>query len=161
MILGFSSLAISAEVKGPHDWNGLSVMQYDRFYIAAQLTVESLEGAKAAGVETIINIREPEEMTWDEKTAVEEAGFKYFHIPVSRQGKFEKAPFDAIDAAAAEGQVWIHCASGNRAAGWFAAYLVIKQGYSVDEALALGDQLGITNDGIRQKVREYVAQYGN
>jgi uncharacterized protein (TIGR01244 family) len=147
-----------SEVEGPFDWSGVRVMQMGKFYISGQLNVESLAQAKEAGVETIINIREPEEMTWDEESAVVTAGFDYHHIPVSRQGAYEPAAFTAIkEASAGDEPIWLHCASGNRAAGWFAAYLVIEKGYDIEEALAIGDRLGITSDAIRQKVRDYVA----
>ncbi|MGE0172700.1 MAG: sulfur transferase domain-containing protein [Oligoflexales bacterium] len=161
LFLGLSCAALAAEVQGPYDWSGVRIMQYDRFYISGPFSAESLEGAKAAGVQTVINIREPQEITVDERAIVEGAGFTYYHIPVSRQGAFQPEAFEAINDAAAEGKIWINCASGNRAAGWFATYLVIKQGYSLEDALAIGNQVGITNDAIRQKVRDYVAQHGN
>lgn len=111
------------------------------------------------GIDVVVNLREPEEMEFDEAAAAEAAGLSYYAVPISRSGSgFDAdaiAQLHAIADRHADDDVFVHCASGNRAAAWYATYLVERKGVGIDEALARARERGLRAT-LEPRVREYL-----
>jgi protein tyrosine phosphatase (PTP) superfamily phosphohydrolase (DUF442 family) len=150
------------DVEGPFTWGAVSnVTHVGRLWFAGQPDAETLRKAKENGLRVVLNLRDPAESEWDERSAVEGLGMVYYNVPVQTTGPFTRESFSRIDALLEdheEDQILIHCSSSNRAGGWYATYLVEKRGVSVDEALAIGRETGITKDGIARRVLAYLGE---
>ncbi|MCP3984994.1 MAG: hypothetical protein GY723_11430 [bacterium] len=147
------------EVEGPVTWGSVSnVMHLHHLWFAGQPDQAGMEKAKAEGVAVVINLRDPSEHAWDEKSAVEALGMTYYSVPV-RGAPFDKAVFDEIESLVKQHhseEILVHCASSNRVGGWLATHLAARHEMSVDEALAVGRRAGITKVSIEQAVRAFL-----
>lgn len=149
-----------SEVEGPFTWGGTSNVTHVRhLWFSGQPDQAALERAKAEGIGVVINLRDPSEFDWDEKSAVESLGMTYYNVPIRREEPFDPAAFAKIEALVErydEQRVLVHCSSSDRAGGWFATHLAGAHGMSVGDALAVGRRTGITKDTIVENVRAYV-----
>ncbi|MCP5042892.1 MAG: hypothetical protein GY944_17850 [bacterium] len=149
-----------AKVEGPMTWGGVSnVTRYQNLYFAGQPDLAALEAAKEAGVQTVINLRAPGELRWDEASAVRGLAMRYENVPLSGRA-FDADAIARIEALVDEvagTPVLIHCASSNRVGGWFATHLVRREGRSVENALEQGRKAGITKSFVEAAVRTYLA----
>ncbi|WP_421100708.1 beta-lactamase hydrolase domain-containing protein [Stenotrophomonas sp. PUT21] len=118
-----------------------------QLYTAGQPSAAQLQQAAAAGVTTLIDLRQPDEARgFDETAAAERLGLRYVRIPIAGAAGLTDANAQALRTALAQSQgpVLLHCASGNRA-GALLALLEARNGASVDEALTLGRAAGMTS----------------
>ncbi|MED5372041.1 MAG: sulfur transferase domain-containing protein [Myxococcota bacterium] len=88
----------------------------DKLVVGGQPSQDALQAYKDAGFTTIINLRTPGEMRFDEAGVVQGLGMTYVNIPVG--GASDINPENAAKVqeliASSQGQVLLHCASGNR-----------------------------------------------
>lgn len=118
-----------------------------QLYSAGQPSAAQLQQAAAAGVTTVIDLRQPDEdRGFDETLAAERLGLRYVRIPVAGAAGLSEANARALRVALAQSQgpVLVHCASGNRA-GALLALLQARGGASVDQALQFGRDAGMTS----------------
>jgi protein tyrosine phosphatase (PTP) superfamily phosphohydrolase (DUF442 family) len=150
------------DVEGPFTWGAVSnVTHVGRLWFSGQPDTETLREARENGLRVVLNLRDPSESEWDERSAVEDLGMVYYNVPVQKTGPFTRESFSLIETVLEdheEDEILIHCSSSNRAGGWFATYLVEKRGVSVDEALAIGRETGITKDAIESRVLAYLGE---
>ncbi|NCN42174.1 hypothetical protein GW916_13095 [bacterium] len=134
----------------------LAAPSYKHMSFTAQPSKEDLAEAKKQGYQVIINLRAPSEISWDEAAYAKSLGLEYYNVPL-----FNKA--EEIDAAAViklerihmqthKQKQLIHCSTGNRAAAWMAAHMMVKHELSAEDALKVGRKLGITKKEIEEKV---------
>jgi uncharacterized protein (TIGR01244 family) len=123
-----------------------------RVYISGQPAEEALRALPARDVTAVINLRTPKEMSdttkvaFDEAALVDSLGMDYIEIP--QGGKDHPYGPGALEAFAETldkhtGPVLLHCASGGRASHLWAAYLARYQGWTVTDAYARGEAIGI------------------
>jgi protein tyrosine phosphatase (PTP) superfamily phosphohydrolase (DUF442 family) len=150
-----------SEVEGPFTWGGMSNVTHVRhLWFSGQPDQAALERAKTEGIGVVINLRDPSEHDWDERSAADALGITYYSVPVRREEPFDPAAFAKIEALVEqyEGQqVLVHCSSSDRAGGWFATHLVGEHGMTLEDALVVGRRTGITKDVVVKNVRDYVA----
>jgi uncharacterized protein (TIGR01244 family) len=118
-----------------------------QLYTAGQPSAAELQQAAAAGITTVIDLRQPDEARgFDETAAAERLGLRYVRIPVAGAAGLTDANAQALRTALAQSQgpVLLHCASGNRA-GALLAVLEARDGASVDQALRFGREAGMTS----------------
>jgi protein tyrosine phosphatase (PTP) superfamily phosphohydrolase (DUF442 family) len=149
--------------------------------VGGQPSPTSFEGLHAADVRMVINFRTAQEMTFDEKAAVEAAGMRYVHMPIGGLDDFFVAAALDIPVPGMEGatmdplgrlhavlntnemlsnmvpgasptRTLVHCASGNRVGAAFALMAQRYDGASVEDALVVGRNHGLT--GLESKVAE-------
>lgn len=122
---------------------------------AGQPSPEALPRLKELGFGTVVNLRMPGEPDFvDEAKALAAQGVRYVQVPLTA------ATFSAADVAAvrkvlddpASGNVLIHCHSGNRVGGVWAAILA-AQGKSLDQALEEGRRAGLHSEAMTEAVR--------
>lgn len=124
-----------------------------------QPTLANLEQAAADGYALVVNLRTPDEMSWDEASAAHKLAMDYLNIPVGGPADINRANAQALDAAlraAGDRPVILHCASGNRAGALLALRAGLLDGASTDDALKLGKAAGLT--GLEGRVKEVLTQ---
>lgn len=135
-----------------------------RMYFAGQPTPEGLNEISARGVTTVISLRtdaeHAERIEFDERAEVERLGMRFVQIPMTLDNFTpELVEQLSTELAKAEGPVLLHCGSSNRVGALWAAYLMEKEGYTLDTALAHGKAAGITKEPTEQAVLDYAEQY--
>ena len=152
------------EVEGPFVWgDNVAVKKFDRFYISGQPDAGALDMAKTENVHVVVNLREANEMTWDEETYVKKLGMIYYNVPVSAESSIDTSVFADIDEIQARhnGNILIHDSTGNRSAAWFTSHLATEQSLTLEKSLEIGKSLGLSGDKNIQEVQSYIATYEN
>jgi len=131
-------------------------------YIAGQPNPKGLENARNAGVKTVINLRaEGEQNQFDEKKVVESLGMNYVSIPVTSQTLTDdKADKFLETMRAAKGPVMVHCASANRASGFWAIHLNVNKGVPAREAISAAEMSGLKSGPVKDFVENYLQRKG-
>lgn len=123
-----------------------------------------LEAAAKAGYHTVVDLRMPGEFDdFDEADAVRALGMEYVLIPISGPQDLTPDAAEALDATLAKAgdrPVLVHCASGNRVGALFAVRAYLKEGASVEDALARGEAAGLTAPPLRQAVQAILRRLG-
>lgn len=122
--------------------------------ISDQPSEADLSALKADGFVGVVNLRndgEPEQPigTAAEGHKVRALGLDYYHMGVGSD------PFDEVGVGAvckfiddhAGGKVLVHCRKGGRAAAVVLLQQAIARGWSADEAVAKGREVGLQVDG--------------
>ena len=134
--------------------------------VGGQPTAEDIAQLKHDGFRTIVNLRtegeEDQPMSPDEeRKAVEKAGMKYVHLPVSSA---TMGP-ETVDKFRAQlpnlkGPVLVHCASGKRSGAFAILQLADQEGLSGEDALARARTLGFDwkSPGLEGFVKGYLDQ---
>lgn len=134
------------------------------FCTGGQPRPEHFARLKADGVKSVLNLRTPGEQRGteaaDEQAAVQKAGLKYFNIPV-----VYTAPTDAqadeflrLTDDPANRPMFIHCTAAVRAGAFWAIRRALRDGMTVDAALAEGRKVGMVDaPHLEEFVRRFVA----
>jgi len=134
----------------------LPTTTFKHMSFGAQPTQKDLAVAKAMGFEVIINLRSTSEVKWNVADEVKKNGMTYYNVPlldkdeeidVTAVTKLEKIHKDTHKQ-----KQLIYCSSGNRAAAWMAAHLMVKHGLSAAESLKVARKLGLTKAEVEGKV---------
>ena len=121
-------------------------------FIGGQPGEETVRALPDHGVTCVVNLRTPGEMEnrervpFDEAAVLEELGIEYVWIPLGGPDHpyTPEAVATFADALARhEGPVLLHCTVAWRASHLWAAFLVEHMGFSVEEAFARGEAIGI------------------
>ena len=127
---------------------------------AGAVTPESLKAVKGMGYASVVNLRQASENGANVEAgaaAASAAGLKYIHIPMNAAAP-DAAAFDQFIAAAkapANQPMFVHCASGNRAAAvWLAKRLVVDQ-WTVERAAEEAQALGLRSEPLKQFALDY------
>lgn len=114
--------------------------------IGSQPTESALETLAAQGYKTIVSTRAEGEIDWDEQAKVESLGMTFVRIPmpspVTEITDDQVALLDDVLSGGA-GPVVLHCGSGNRVSGLWAAWLAADRGLAPTEALRLAALSGM------------------
>lgn len=136
----------------------------DRVTVGGQPTAPDIEQLKNEGFRTIVNLRaegeEDQPMNpQEEGRAVESAGMKYVHLPVS-SATMEPDTVDKFreQLADLEGPVLVHCHAGTRAGAYTMMATAVKEGWSGDDTLEKAKAMGFACEApqLKQFVRSYV-----
>lgn len=124
---------------------------------AGQPAPEAWSSLARDGVGTVINLRPDTEMgDRDEAAEVAAAGLKYHSLPVAGAdgitAENARALMSLIENA--EGDVLVHCASGNRVGALLALAAVAEGGMDTEAAVAAGKAAGLGS--LEPRVREVI-----
>ncbi len=134
-----------------------------QFCTGGQPRPEHFAKLKADGVRAVLNLRTPgEHRAEEEQAAVQEAGMKYFNIPV-----VYTAPTDAqvdeflrITDDPANRPMFIHCTAAIRVGTFWMIRRVIRDGMSPEAALEEARKVGLTNaPHLEEFARNYIASH--
>jgi protein tyrosine phosphatase (PTP) superfamily phosphohydrolase (DUF442 family) len=145
--------------EGPVPWSSTyQVYRGGGVWLGGPPDAAALAHAKAKGVTTVVDLRGPEEGTAATAELVAAAGLTHHAVPFPKGAPLDAAAVQrvaALVAAAPPGTVLVHCASGQRAAAWWAADLVAEHGVPVDTALAAARAAGLTKEDTAEAVRAF------
>ena len=150
VILAIGSLAARQQVQASDDpatiRNFLRVST--EFCTGGQPRPEHFAKLKEQGVKTVLNLRTPGEHRADEeRQAVEQAGLKYFNIPVVYTApKPEQADeFLKITDDPANRPMFIHCTAAIRVGAFWLIRRVVRDGWTWDKAIDEAKKVGLVN----------------
>ena len=121
---------------------------------------EAMSVLRERGFTTVINFRTAGERGASVdagREAAEAAGLKYVHLPFREPTPELVESFLATVADPANQPVYIHCGSANRVGAMWFIKRVKQDGYSVDDALAEAEAIGLRSEGLKTFALEYVA----
>ena len=101
----------------------------------------------AAGVELVLNLQPDDELSFDERAAVEGAGMAYEQLPISGANDLKQLKILAFDNILRQHhgkKTVMHCGSGNRAGAAMALRAGWLRGRKMDTALERGRSHGLT-----------------
>ena len=120
------------------------------FYMGGQPSYDMLKWLKSENVSLVINLRTKDEnkrftkSSFNEKETLKDLGVVYKSIPISYPDSYnpENLKKFAEVLSKKDGKVFIHCASGGRVMSFMMAYLAQEKGYTLNEAMEFGKELG-------------------
>jgi uncharacterized protein (TIGR01244 family) len=134
-----------------------------QFCTGGQPRVEHFAKLKTDGVKAVLNLRQPSEHRADEeRAAVEQAGLKYFNVPVvySSPTDAQADEFLKITDDPANRPMFIHCTAAIRVGAFWAIRRALRDGVTIDAALEEGRKVGLANaPHLEEFVRRYVESH--
>ena len=113
---------------------------------------------KEAGFQTILSLRRPDEISFDEKKAVEEQGMTFVNIPITSSAITDDnvAEFSRVVSDPENKPLLIHCGRAGRVGGMWYIYRALfdkaPEEQSLEEALARG----LSSPALEAVVKDYV-----
>jgi len=155
MLIGLSiAFALNAQTVSVHSDSVARITQfkdfyqYQNFYLTGQPSLEALQWLRSKNVVKIINLRTEEEnkefseFAYNEKSVAEKMGFEYYSLPVNGiEGYTSENLENFINLLNKDEKIVIHCRSATRVTDFFMAYLINKEGYSINEAVKIGRKI--------------------
>lgn len=133
------------------------------FCTGGQPRVEHFAKLKADGVKAVLNLRQPSEHRADEeRAAVEQAGLKYFNIPVVYRNPTDAQvdEFLKITDDPANRPMFIHCTAAIRVGAFWTIRRVLRDGMSIEAALEDGKKVGLVDaPHLEEFARRYVESH--
>jgi uncharacterized protein (TIGR01244 family) len=134
-----------------------------QFCTGGQPRVEHFSKLKADGVKAVLNLRQPTEHRADEeRAAVEQAGLKYFNIPVvfANPTDAQVDEFLKITDDPANRPMFIHCTAAVRVGAFWTIRRALRDGMDVDAALEEGRKVGLVNaPHLEEFARRYIESH--
>jgi uncharacterized protein (TIGR01244 family) len=131
---------------------------------AGAVTPSAVAEIKKMGFASIINLRQPTEQGADidaETAAAKAAGIKFYNIPFNNAAMDPAAVDQFLKTIVQPGNepAFIHCASGNRAAGmWFVKRVLVDK-WDVERAGAEAASLGLSNPALKTFMLNYIESH--
>jgi protein tyrosine phosphatase (PTP) superfamily phosphohydrolase (DUF442 family) len=117
---------------------------------------------KEAGVEVILDIRDPmEPRPCDGAALAKELGMRYYNIPVVA-GRLDDNTLDRVLAVLRSekgASTVFHCNSGNRVGGAMIPYLMIDEGMSEEDATMLAMRMGMRSSELLEWGIDYARRH--
>lgn len=117
-----------------------------RVLTSGQPGPDHFRALKEAGVDVVIDIRDPmEPRGYDQQALMEELGFDY-RVIVVNEGTLTDDTLDRMTEVMRETEgkdVLVHCASGNRVGGALIPYLIIDQQFTEEDATTAALRMGL------------------
>ena len=120
---------------------------------------EAMAALKDLGFTAVINFRtvgERGETVDAGQAAAEAAGLKYHHIPFRQPSAEVAERFLETVAEPSNQPVYIHCGSANRVGAMWMIKRVKLDGWSVDDAMAEAEMIGLSSQNLKEFALEYV-----
>ena len=134
-----------------------------QFCTGGQPRIEHFARLKADGVKAVLNLRQPSEhRAEEERAAVEQAGLKYFNIPVvySNPTDAQADEFLKITDDFANRPMFIHCTAAIRVGAFWTIRRALRDGMSIEAALEEGKKVGLVNaPHLEEFARRYIESH--
>lgn len=131
---------------------------------AGATTAAAVPEVKKLGYKSIINLRQANEAGADveaEAAAAKLADIKYVHIPMNSASPDPAVVDQFLQAVAdpASQPVFVHCASGNRAAALWMIKRIVVDGWDNERASTEAAALGLTSPALKTFAQDYAASH--
>ena len=115
----------------------------DGLFIGPQPTEQDLREAKQHGIQTVIDLRMPEETTTPNADQVHNNGLHYVNVPVNKTALSEPQ-IDTLEQAMqrTQGPHLLHCATGTRAALLLALGRAKQNGWTAERTFNEAQSMG-------------------
>ncbi|GAA5509960.1 hypothetical protein [Novipirellula caenicola] len=145
----------------PHELGDTpNVLRFGNVILAGQPDQQMFEELKQRGITTVLTLREPVELEWDEKQVAEAAGLRFFQLPVQGPDDLTTEMFDKsleiIRSAKSDEKVLVHCAAASRVGAVWMAHRIVDGKLSVEEARKEARRVGLRAPVLEAKVLEYI-----
>jgi uncharacterized protein (TIGR01244 family) len=133
----------------------------DKVYRGAQPTVQGFQNLAKMGVKTVIDLRQTDGRSAEEKRAVEAAGMRYVNIPMygmQTPNHADVAKALALFEDSTAGPVFVHCKRGADRTGTVVACYRISHDHW-DNKKALGEAKSNGMAWIQKAMQHYVMNY--
>jgi protein tyrosine phosphatase (PTP) superfamily phosphohydrolase (DUF442 family) len=147
--------------------------RFGPYYLTGQPAPTDLDQWKRLGIGTVINLRMPNEIDWDEQAAVEALGMKYVSIPFAGPDTLTENKLKAVlrllrpvrdrdqarpggTAAEKPEPILLHCASSNRVGAIWYAHRILHDGLHPNAALKEAKTVGLRTMGYLVPVDRYI-----
>lgn len=140
------------------------LLKVDHCYLAGQPQADDFAAFKAAGVKKVISIRDPSEVSWDERSAVEAAGMEFVQIPMRSPDQMTDEKIKEIcellqQAEEQDETVVLHCGAAVRASAVWLAHYCVSRKASWEEAEVVAATLVEVPDAWKAPVKSYVEKH--
>ncbi len=146
----------------PLTWGTVERMhRYGEIYLASQPSKDDFELARESGIRTVVNLRKPSEIDWDEKAVVERLGMDYQNFGFKEPEELTDAILDAarkVLSSADRKPLLLHCGSANRVGAVWLAHRVLDDAVPYPDALAEAETVGLKSAAFRDRVKAYVEE---
>jgi uncharacterized protein (TIGR01244 family) len=128
------------------------------------ITPAAVAELKDRGFKSIFDLQLPDEKNADvagESAAAKAAGIAFVHVPFSPANP-NLASVDTFLAEVSRPEntpAFIHCAGGNRAAGFWMIKRVLVDKWDVDRAQKEAEALGLSSSAMKQFVLDYIDKH--
>ncbi|MEO8449974.1 MAG: hypothetical protein ABI647_09300 [Gemmatimonadota bacterium] len=130
---------------------------------SGQPTPAHLEALKQAGVEIILDIRDPmEPRPFDEAALVRSLGMEYINVPVSSATLSDETMDRVLEVVRANQhrRMLFHCASANRVGGALIPHFILDRGMSEDDAVQAAMRIGLRAAELMEWGVDYAKSHG-
>jgi len=141
--------------------SGLEFVRVGDLAIAGQPTEAQLDEIAALGYRTVVTLRAPDEIPWDEKAAVTSRGMRFMQVPVKAE-TVEVGTLARIqvlidpEQGGNPGPVFFHCSSGNRSA---LVWAMLEAGDRPDaEIIEIARRAGLREQDV-PRLEKYLKQH--
>ncbi|MCH7870654.1 MAG: redoxin domain-containing protein [Planctomycetes bacterium] len=127
-------------------------------YVSGVTTAAGLEALRARGVQTVLDLRLPEQVEPDFAATVDNLGMNYLALPMQSAAMTDDQAQAFLDAMRKYGgqPLLIHCKSGNRSGAMYGVYVGARRKLDVEAAMTRARQAGLRNDKLAEAVRSYL-----
>ena len=131
---------------------------------AGAITTDSVAEIKKMGFVAIYNLRMPTEQGVNieaEAAAAKAAGVNFIHLPFNGSAPDPAVVDQFLKSIVQNGNqpAFIHCASGNRAAGMWLIKRVLIDKWDTDKAMAEASALGLSSQPLKTFAIDYIAKH--
>lgn len=136
----------------------MHLWQVDNMLLAGQPQEESFQKLKEMGVTKVFNLRSEDEMDFNyEIEALKKLDIPYIQFPIIKDGNLIAENCLRLNSELNEKDIiMIHCGTANRVAGWLMTYLPLERGMSVDEAVEIAMNNGLTKPDFIEQAKTIV-----
>ena len=133
----------------------------DHVYRGAQPTEQGFKNLAKLGIKTVVDLRQPGDLSWNEEKIVRAAGMEYVTVPMNGMetpSNEKVVKVLALLEDASTGPVFVHCKRGaDRTGAVIACYRMEHDRWKNDQALSEAKSLGMSffERAIQRYVREF------
>lgn len=125
-------------------------------YSSSQPDEASFELIQKKNIKTVLNLRSPDEIKFNEKDIVEKNNMTYINLPVKpdqiNQDLIKK--FSSIVGDSKKYPLFIHCSSANRVATMLALHEIITLSKSEKDVIQEAQSYGLTKEVLQKKIKK-------
>jgi uncharacterized protein (TIGR01244 family) len=128
-------------------------------YLAGQPSPDDLPALAERGIRTVVSLRRPGELDWDEAAAVRAAGMEFVSVPFSGPEDLTDDVFDRVRHELRERSdepLVLHCARSNRVGAVWMVHRVLDQSVEIDAALAEAKNAGLRTPELMERAKDYI-----
>lgn len=136
-----------------------NVHRLGKIYLAGQPSAADFAIAKKEGIKTVINLRTPVEMRFDEKGVLKGLGIEYHYLPFAAPNTLKDEIFEKslkVLGNKKKQPVLLHCASANRVGAIWLVHRVLNDKVPYDKALLEAKEVGLNSPPNEATAKLYI-----